>query len=75
MPQTARPSSSWRLLAALALLLCAAAVQAAPLARVELHQGWQFRLLPGDPEAAAHRDATQWRGAQVPGRTSGSRAG
>ncbi|ALN57622.1 glycosyl hydrolase, family 2 [Lysobacter enzymogenes] len=67
MPQTARPPSSWRLFAAFAALLFAAAAQAAPLSSRELHQGWQFRLQPGDPEAAAHRAATQWRGAQVPG--------
>ncbi|WP_255595194.1 glycoside hydrolase family 2 protein [Lysobacter sp. BMK333-48F3] len=71
MPQTARPSSSWRTLAAIALMLLAVAsawtAQAAPLASRELHAGWQFRLLPGDPEAAAHRDATDWHAAQVPG--------
>ncbi|MFK3648731.1 glycosyl hydrolase 2 galactose-binding domain-containing protein [Lysobacter enzymogenes] len=67
MLQTARFSSSWRMLAAVALLLFAAAVQAAPLGSRALHQGWQFRLLPDDPEAAAHRDATQWHGARVPG--------
>lgn len=67
MPQTARPPSSWRLLAAFAALLFAAVAQAAPLSSRELHQGWQFRLQPGDPQAAAHRAATQWRGAQVPG--------
>ncbi|WP_064746710.1 beta-mannosidase [Lysobacter antibioticus] len=71
MPQTARPSSPWRSLAALVLMLLAVAAawsaQAAPLASRELHAGWQFRLLPDDPEAAAHRDATQWRSARVPG--------
>ncbi|MGO1072849.1 beta-mannosidase [Lysobacter sp. CA199] len=71
MSQTARPSFSWRSLAAIALMLlavaAAGAAQAAPLAARELHAGWQFRLLPDDPQAAAHTDAAQWHAAQVPG--------
>lgn len=60
-----------RRLTAIALLLIAAlaagAAQAAPLDARALHQGWEFRLVPGDPEAAAHPAATQWHAAQVPG--------
>ncbi|MDT9001748.1 glycoside hydrolase family 2 protein [Paucibacter sp. APW11] len=32
-----------------------------------ISQGWQFRLLPGSPQAAAHPEATRWHAATVPG--------
>ncbi|RXR03542.1 beta-mannosidase [Pseudoxanthomonas composti] len=50
----------------LALLVCSAASLAAPQLRA-LHEGWRFRLLPDDAQAAEHRQATQWHAAQVPG--------
>ncbi|MEH6418641.1 beta-mannosidase [Pseudomonas sp. CGJS7] len=63
--------SRLRTAAAIALMLLAALIafttQAAPLGSRDLHQGWEFRLLPTDPQAAAHADATQWHAAQVPG--------
>lgn len=52
------------LLVALTLVMAAAGAQAAEVA---LGQGWQFRLLPGQAEAAAHPEAVAWRRAQVPG--------
>ncbi|RPE74831.1 beta-mannosidase [Vulcaniibacterium tengchongense] len=60
----------WRWVAMLAL--AAAALLSAPLRAAgpqvrELHAGWSFRLAPGDPQAAAHAAATQWRAATVPG--------
>ncbi|MGH8080165.1 MAG: beta-mannosidase [Lysobacter sp.] len=71
----ARPSSAsvshLRTLAAIALMLIAALVaygaHAAPPSSRNLHEGWQFRLTPSDPEAAAHRNATDWYPAQIPG--------
>ncbi len=53
--------------ALLALAWLSGPVAAAALQARELHQGWQFRLLPDDPQAAEHAAATQWRPAQVPG--------
>ncbi|ATE71841.1 beta-mannosidase [Lysobacter capsici] len=63
--------SRLRSLAAIALMLIAAlaayGAQAAPLHSQPLHQNWQFRLVPGDPQAAKHQPATDWHPAQVPG--------
>ena len=60
-----------RRLAAVALIsiaaLAASAAQSAPLQAQSLHQGWQFRLAPGDPQAAAQAAATRWHPARVPG--------
>lgn len=57
--------------AAFALLLCAFAfftttAAAAPQQRL-LHEGWEFRLMPGDAAAVQHPQAVRWRRASVPG--------
>ncbi|ALN80930.1 glycosyl hydrolases family 2, sugar binding domain protein [Lysobacter antibioticus] len=63
--------SALRTAAAIGLMLAAALsadwAQAAEASSQPLHGDWQFRLMPGDPEAAAHAAATDWRKAQVPG--------
>ena len=63
--------SALRTAAAIGLMLAAALsadwAHAAEPSSQSLHGGWQFRLVPGDPEAAAHAAATDWRKAQVPG--------
>ncbi|MGO4775342.1 glycoside hydrolase family 2 protein, partial [Lysobacter sp. 2RAB21] len=63
--------SRLRSLAAIALMLIAAlaayAAQAAPLSSRPLHENWQFRLTPDDPQAAEHKDATGWHAATIPG--------
>lgn len=56
-----------RALAALALCLAALAATASEPQSRALHAGWEFRLAPDDPQAAAHPEATQWHAAQVPG--------
>lgn len=54
--------------AAVALLCCCASLaSAAPLSTRLLGDGWRFRLLPQDSQAAAHPKATQWHAARVPG--------
>ena len=59
---------AWRRTLALAAtaLFVAAAQAAAPGAQT-LDRHWEFRLLPDDPQAREHADATQWRAARVPG--------
>ncbi|WP_430538896.1 beta-mannosidase [Lysobacter capsici] len=63
--------SRLRSLAAIALMLIAAlaahAAQAAPLSSRPLHENWQFRLTPDDPQAAEHKGATGWHAATIPG--------
>ncbi|MBW8777371.1 MAG: glycoside hydrolase family 2 protein, partial [Stenotrophomonas sp.] len=36
-------------------------------AELLLNSGWQFRLAPGDAQAAQHAEAAQWHRAGVPG--------
>jgi beta-mannosidase len=52
---------------AVPLLLASTAAIAAPRSVMPLNHGWQARLVPEDPEAAAHRPETRWFGAHVPG--------
>ncbi len=40
---------------------------ALPAAATPLAADWSFRLLPGNAQATAHPEATQWRSAQIPG--------
>ncbi|KRD34173.1 beta-mannosidase [Lysobacter sp. Root916] len=69
-----RPAKLWRgwrgcaavVSIAVAVLFATAAPAAQPQVRY-LHQGWEFRLLPDDPQAREHAPATQWRAARVPG--------
>ena len=56
-----RPSLVVRLL----LLLIAAVAFPAAAAPPQAH--WEFRLLPGDAQGAAHPGLQQWRTATVPG--------
>ena len=68
MPQ--RPSRFRLLLcrvaaSALALWACVA-IAGAPGER-QLGDGWQFRLVPGNAQADAHPQATQWHAVSVPG--------
>ncbi|GAA0721847.1 beta-mannosidase [Dokdonella soli] len=51
---------------ALMLLFGAVANAAAPTTRT-LHEHWQFRLLPGDAQAAQHPQMRDWMPASVPG--------
>lgn len=53
--------------ALLAACLFATAAVATPPTSQRLDASWQFRLAPGDAQAAQHADATAWHGAQVPG--------
>lgn len=56
------------LLLAIALLFAPTAIAqpVAPITRI-LNSGWQVRLAPGDPNAKAHKAATRWLPATVPG--------
>ena len=47
-----------------AWLVCASTVA---MAAGALRADWKFRLLPGDAQAAAHANATDWKVARVPG--------
>ncbi|KAF1017317.1 MAG: hypothetical protein GAK31_00580 [Stenotrophomonas maltophilia] len=49
------------------LLLLLIAAVAFPTAAAPLQADWQFRLLPGDAQGAAHPGLQQWRAAHVPG--------
>ena len=54
-------------LAWLGLYLASTLAIAAPATSQTLPSTWEFRLLPGTPQAASHTEATQWRPARVPG--------
>ena len=54
-------------LAWLGLYLVSTLAMAAPVTSQTLPSTWEFRLLPGTPQAASHAEATQWRPARVPG--------
>lgn len=56
----------FRALALAGFGLLATTAQASPVSR-DLGGAWQFRLTPGNQEAAAHAEVTQWRAATVPG--------
>lgn len=60
-------NSCMALLAASSSLLMLAPAVAASTRVQDLSGTWTFRLLPDDPAAAQHAQATQWRAAQVPG--------
>lgn len=49
------------------LFLLPLAMPATAAELLALDQGWQFRLLPGSSQAAAHAEAAVWRPARVPG--------
>ncbi|MFT3763212.1 MAG: glycoside hydrolase family 2 TIM barrel-domain containing protein [Pseudoxanthomonas sp.] len=49
------------------LLLALASAFAAHAGERVIGDGWQFRLLPGNAQAAAHPEAAQWHAAAVPG--------
>ncbi|MGH8147585.1 MAG: beta-mannosidase [Rhodanobacteraceae bacterium] len=60
----------WRCVCFAAALLVVAAMLpavAATLVSQSLDSGWQFRIAPGDPHAAAHPRTRQWLPATVPG--------
>lgn len=65
MSDAARFLSRWWLALACAALSPAALAQAFSEARIDA--GWQFRLVPGNAQAKAHPETTQWRAATVPG--------
>ncbi|GAB3352767.1 beta-mannosidase [Lysobacter tyrosinilyticus] len=56
----------FRALALTGFGLLASNAQAAPVSH-NLGGAWQFRLAPGNAEAASHAETTQWRAATVPG--------
>jgi beta-mannosidase len=56
----------FRALALAGFGLLATTAQASPVSQ-DLGGVWQFRLAPGNQEAASHSIATQWRAATVPG--------
>lgn len=62
-----RVPSFLRLLAGMLLAAAATAAMASSSEGRELGGDWRFRLLPGDAQAAAHRDAADWHAATVPG--------
>lgn len=49
------------------LLLLLIAVCAFPATAAPLQARWEFRMLPGDAQGAAHPGLQQWRAAKVPG--------
>lgn len=49
------------------LLLLLIAAISFPLAAAPLQAQWEFRMLPGDAQGAAHPGLQQWRAAKVPG--------
>ena len=49
------------------LLLLLIAASAFPATAAPLQAQWQFRMLPGDSQGAAHPGLHQWRAAKVPG--------
>ncbi|MBO8042890.1 hypothetical protein J6396_35105, partial [Pseudomonas aeruginosa] len=49
------------------LLLLLIAVSAFPATAAPLQARWEFRMLPGDAQGAAHPGLQQWRAANVPG--------
>ncbi|MFV7424863.1 beta-mannosidase [Stenotrophomonas geniculata] len=49
------------------LLLLLIAASAFPATAAPLQAQWEFRMLPGDAQGAAHPGLQQWRAAQVPG--------
>lgn len=62
----------FRISALLPLLLGAtlalnAPAAAAPPSELTLHEGWRFRLVPGDEQAEGRERITEWRTATVPG--------
>jgi len=57
----------WLLLLLTVGLLLGAANAGAVEAVAPLQVQWQFRMQPGDPQAAAHPQVQRWRPAQVPG--------
>lgn len=59
-------SRRWMQLAMASLLACAANVLATPL-ESSLDGRWEFRLAPGDANAAGHPGLDTWREATVPG--------
>lgn len=52
---------------AVRLLLLMIALGAFPAGAAPLQAQWEFRLLPGDAQGAAHPGLQQWRAATVPG--------
>ena len=51
---------------AVRLLLLLIALGAFPAGAAPLQAQWEFRLLPGDAQGAAHPGLQQWRAATVP---------
>jgi beta-mannosidase len=51
----------------LVLSLSGASATSITFHQQSLAQGWQFRLLPGSAQAAAHPETARWRKASVPG--------
>ncbi|WP_440210866.1 beta-mannosidase [Stenotrophomonas maltophilia] len=65
VPPVHRPFRAVCPFASLALLWIATLVF--PAAAAPLQASWEFRMLPGDAQGAAHPGLQQWRSAQVPG--------
>ncbi len=63
--KTGAPRASSFLVVRLLLLLIA--VSAFPATAAPLQARWEFRMLPGDAQGAAHPGLQQWRAAKVPG--------
>ena len=59
-----RPAQRWF---ALCLWLVSTVAAAQSLVSQPPPSAWEFRLAPGDAEAAAHEEATKWHAARVPG--------
>lgn len=62
-----RASSFLRSLVGIVLAATALTAAANPSEGRELSGDWRFRLFPGDAQAAANRDASDWHAAKVPG--------
>ncbi|HWU70208.1 MAG TPA: glycoside hydrolase family 2 protein, partial [Pseudoxanthomonas sp.] len=62
-----RASPFLRLLAGVVLAAAALAATASPYDAREVGGEWRFRLVPGDAQIKAHRDAADWHAATVPG--------
>ncbi len=62
-----RASPFLRLLAGVVLAAAALTATASPYDAREVGGDWRFRLVPGDAQLGAHRDAADWHAATVPG--------
>ncbi|HZX29478.1 MAG TPA: glycoside hydrolase family 2 protein, partial [Telluria sp.] len=56
-----------RMLAGICFAIATASAMARAPEALVIDQGWTFRMVPGNAQAAAHPDATAWHAATVPG--------